>query len=295
MAELTDFAALKRGGFIKQRQQDFFSVRLRAPAGFVTTEQLARVQDAADRYGRGYVHLTARQGIEIPWVRLEAFEALKSALGEAGVIPAGCGPRVRNVMACPGSATCSRGVVDCQALATELDAGFFGRELPIKKFKIAISGCANSCTTPQVNDVGLVGVSEPELDASLCSGCELCVDACREGALTMVDGLPERDVAKCLDCGDCISVCPLDAWQAARTGYDLFVGGKVGRHPQLGARIGQFLTPEASLLAVQGIVTFIEERCNAKERFGALLNRIGVTVLSEYLNVGETACAVSRS
>ncbi len=295
MAEITDYTALKRGGLIKQRQQDFFSVRLRAPAGFVTTEQLARVQAAADRYGKRYVHLTARQGIEIPWVRLAAFEALKSELGEVGVIPAGCGPRVRNVMACPGSATCSRGVVDCQTLATELDAGFFGRELPIKKFKIAISGCPNSCTTPQVNDVGLMGVSEPALDASLCSGCELCVDACREGALTMVDGLPQRDVAKCLDCGDCISVCPLDAWQPARTGYNLFVGGKIGRHPQMGTQLAEFLTPEAVPQVIKEIVAFIEQRGTAKERFGALLNRIGVTALGEYLDLGETACVVNRS
>lgn len=295
MAELADLTILKRGGFIKQRQLDFFAVRLRAPGGSVTTAQLAAIQEAADRYGRGEVHLTARQGIEIPWVRFESFDALKTSLACVDIIPAGCGPRVRNVMACPGSAICARGLQDTQALARELDNRFFGRELPIKKFKIAISGCPNSCTTPHVNDVGLVAVSEPELDADACSGCGLCVDGCREGALVMEDGLPVWDTAKCQFCGDCIAVCPLDAWKALRAGYDLFVGGKVGRHPRLGTKIAGFLPADDVPGVLDGIVDFVKKHGNAKERFGVLLDRLGTAPLVESLELGEAVCAVSLS
>ncbi len=286
MAQSIDFATLKQGGLIKQRQPDFFCVRLRVPAGRITPEQLAKVGEAANRYGHGILHLTTRQGIEIPWVRLESFEPLKAELAPFGIIAAGCGPRVRNVMACPGSETCSHGLVDAQALAAELDARFFGLQLPIKKFKIAVAGCPNSCSTPQNNDLGLVGMVDPQLIADLCTGCELCVGSCREGALSMVDGLPQLYAEQCVNCGDCIATCPLDGWMAARTGFAVFVGGKIGRHPKLGEKIATFVTPSEALNIVTGIVDFVKAHGTPKERFGVLLDRVGLEKITEFVGVG---------
>lgn len=51
-----------------------------------------------------------------------------------------------------------------------------------------------------------------EIDDNLCTGCELCVNACHEGAIGMVDGKARllRD-DYCDGLGDCLPACPTGA------------------------------------------------------------------------------------
>ena len=41
-----------------------------------------------------------------------------------------------------------------------------------------------------------------------CQGCGTCVDACRNHAITMVDGIARIDYSKCATCGYCARACP---------------------------------------------------------------------------------------
>ena len=100
-----DYKELKKGGFMRQRQKDHFSMRLKSVGGHFTAAQLGTVQKVAEQYGKGYVHLTSRQGIEIPFIRLEDIDAVKKALHEGGVSVGVCGPRVRTALSAPFSAT----------------------------------------------------------------------------------------------------------------------------------------------------------------------------------------------
>ena len=68
-----DYAALKAGGFMLQKQKDTFSLRLRVVGGNVTAEQLETIAEVAKKYGHGYAHLTSRQGVEIPFIQLSYF------------------------------------------------------------------------------------------------------------------------------------------------------------------------------------------------------------------------------
>jgi pyruvate formate lyase activating enzyme len=54
---------------------------------------------------------------------------------------------------------------------------------------------------------------EPELllRAERCIRCFACVDDCKLGALSRVDGEPVIDTATCRWCGDCADACPTDA------------------------------------------------------------------------------------
>ena len=51
-----------------------------------------------------------------------------------------------------------------------------------------------------------------EINEELCNGCELCVTACHEGAIEMVDGKAKlvSDIY-CDGLGDCLPACPTDA------------------------------------------------------------------------------------
>ena len=59
-----DYAALKKGGFMRQKQKGFFSLRIQVVGGNLTAENIKTVAEVAEKYGKGYVHMTSRQGIE---------------------------------------------------------------------------------------------------------------------------------------------------------------------------------------------------------------------------------------
>ena len=115
-----DYAALKAGGFMRQKQKDMFSMRLRVVGGTVTVQQLKAIAEAAEKYGHSYVHLTSRQGLEIPFIRLEDIEEVKDCLARSDVEPGVCGPRVRTVTACQGGRCCPSGCIDALEIAEEL-------------------------------------------------------------------------------------------------------------------------------------------------------------------------------
>ena len=72
-----DYAKLKKGGFMRQKQKGKFSLRLQVVAGNLTAENLQAIQSVAEEYGKGYVHLTSRQGVEIPFIDYEHIEEVK--------------------------------------------------------------------------------------------------------------------------------------------------------------------------------------------------------------------------
>ena len=71
MAQKVDYAALKKGGYMRQKQKGYGSLRLAVVGGNLTAENIKTVAEVAEKYGRGYVHMTSRQGIEIPFIKAD--------------------------------------------------------------------------------------------------------------------------------------------------------------------------------------------------------------------------------
>jgi dissimilatory sulfite reductase (desulfoviridin) alpha/beta subunit len=226
-----DFEELKSGGFIKQTQENLFTVRLRCPGGKLTSQQLRRAAEIADKYGRGEVHTSVRQSIEIPYVHYQHFDVIVAELKEIDWAVASCGPRIRVPTACAGCTWNPNGLMDAQTMCLEVDRRYFGTLTGHHKFKIAFSGCPIDCPRTREMDLGFQGIAEPKLIEELCNSCGLCITSCEEEALTLVNDLPVREAGKCISCGDCIKVCPLDAMIVGRKGWLVRVGGKHGRHP----------------------------------------------------------------
>ena len=92
-----DYAALKKGGFMRQKQKNNFSLRLQVVGGNLTAENLKKIAEVAEKYGDGHVHLTSRQSVEIPFVKLDDVEEVKEELAKGGCKPGVCGQRVRQM------------------------------------------------------------------------------------------------------------------------------------------------------------------------------------------------------
>jgi dissimilatory sulfite reductase (desulfoviridin) alpha/beta subunit len=148
--------SLKAQAMIAEKGASRFSVRLAVIGGHVEAGQLRTIATLAERFGDGSVHLTTRQGVEIPHVPFENLESLRTALVEAGLKLAAAGKCVRAIIACPGS-YCVHGLIDSQGLAQRLHARVGTRKGLPHKFKIGIAGCINACTKPKENDLGILG------------------------------------------------------------------------------------------------------------------------------------------
>ena len=52
-----------------------------------------------------------------------------------------------------------------------------------------------------------------QVQGSLCTGCAICLEACPEGAIVLVEERAQIDPAHCKECGICVEVCPEGAIQ----------------------------------------------------------------------------------
>lgn len=269
-----DYATLKKGGFMRQKQKNNFSLRLRVVGGNLTAVQLAKKAEVADKFGDGHVHLTSRQSVEIPFIKLDDIDAVKTALAEGGVEPGVCGLRVRTVTACQGSAICPGGCIDTYALAKELDERYFARELP-HKFKFGITGCQNNCLKAEENDLGIKGGIKVKWRESDCINCGVCEKACRTKAIEIKDGKITVDESKCNFCGRCVKSCPTEAWDTVH-GYIVSFGGLFGNSINKGEAIIPFIEDKEKLLAIcDAAIEFFAQNANPGERFKFTLDRVG--------------------
>ncbi|MDR2743247.1 MAG: 4Fe-4S binding protein [Treponema sp.] len=271
-----DYAALKKGGFMRQRQKDHFSMRLKVIGGQLSAAQVRKIGEVADKYGRGYIHLTSRQGVEIPFIALEDIDRVKEDLAAGGVNVGVCGPRVRTITACQGSGVCPSGIIETSGLAEELDKRYFGQELP-HKFKIGITGCKNNCLKAEENDLGIKGGIFPQWDKGACTFCGLCEAACPV-KLILVDK-ENRDLSfdekGCVYCGKCVKGCPADAWKG-KNGYLLSFGGMFGNEIKEGLHLLPLIFDTAQVFkAADAVINFYRNHAKAGERLGRTITRVG--------------------
>lgn len=73
--------------------------------------------------------------------------------------------------------------------------------------------CTCSCAILRgVAEYGLLSAIAPSgfqarVDERLCPGCELCVERCQFGALSIADGVCKVDERRCFGCGLCVEAC----------------------------------------------------------------------------------------
>jgi anaerobic sulfite reductase subunit C len=248
-----------KGGVITERDADFCTVRIRAPAGVLSVEQVRGIATIAKKYGNGNVHCTTRQTIEIPHVSPARLKKIEHALEKNGTPIGSEKDEVVNIIACPGTERCKFANIDTIGLARKLDEKIFGKEMPVK-MRIAISGCPNSCTSPMLNEIGITGRIRPLRTPGLCTGCGTCVEYCKEKAIRIKNGISELSEDKCVQCGVCVRSCPFELLKADHHHFLVSVGGRRGRHPKIGRELLTADSEEEVLFAIEKIINWVYRR-----------------------------------
>jgi sulfite reductase (NADPH) hemoprotein beta-component len=133
-------------------------LRVKIPQGILSAPQLEALADVAERYSRGFGHITTRQNMQFHFVQLHEVEAAMRHLAAAGLTTReACGNSVRNITACPYAGTAGDEVFDvtpyAEAMTRYLLRHPLSSTLP-RKFKIAFEGCADDHVATGINDLG---------------------------------------------------------------------------------------------------------------------------------------------
>ena len=293
---------MKKNAFRYSKVRGETASRVRIPGGVIDSKSLGRVVEIAEKYGKGVIDITNRQGIEIPGIKFEDMDAvnkeiqlvidslhINQEIPDTGYASSG----TRNVEACPGARLCPFGCYDTTAFAQKMENTIFPND---RHVKIAFTGCSNDCAKVRLADFGIIGMTEPQYDSDRCVSCGQCVDYCQRrsvGALSMVNNKIVRDTAKCVGCGVCIHYCPTRAWTRSKERYfRLVLLGRTGKkNPRLAEDFIKWCDEESILKMVKNAYAYIEEYIDPnavehKEHIGYIVDRTGFEKFKEYIMDG---------
>ncbi len=271
-----------------KRYDDVFNVRVITRNGKLTSEEQVKVAEAAEKFGSGEVTMTTRLTLEIQGVNYDNLNALFDFLAEAGLKTGGTGSKVRPVVSCKGT-TCQYGLIDTFALSEKLHElyyiGYHDVSLP-HKFKIAVGGCPNNCVKPDLNDLGIIGQRQPEIDLSKCKGCKNCQvqNSCPIKVAELDGGKIRITPDSCNHCGRCIGKCPFGAVTESLTGYKVYIGGRWGKKVAEGRSLDRIFTSEEEVIdVVERTILFFRDEGQSGERFADTIARLGFEYVQDKL------------
>jgi anaerobic sulfite reductase subunit C len=248
--------AVHRSSSGEKEQTGKTVLKIRAVCGEVTSEQVRKIANIAEKYGNSIVHFAVRGAPEIPGVAAGSIPAIRREL--AAVDMHLIEDEIENLQSCFGG-YCSEGVADPQALLKRLEKQI--GLLNIKNLKISLSGagCPNSCGIAHLSDMGFFGVVEPVIDAARCTGCGLCAAACKRKTIQVKDKKAVIDFTNCAYCGACRSACSQQAILEKKKGFAVLLGGGGEPGTRLGTTIAEFVSEDAAFEMADNLLKLIKK------------------------------------
>ncbi|WP_230399392.1 sulfite reductase subunit C [Novisyntrophococcus fermenticellae] len=282
---------LKKNAFRVTKERGLTASRIRVPGGHLEAKYLGKIQEIAETYGNGTIHITSRQGFEIPGIPYEKMPEVNQALQnlidglEINQEQEGEGypsSGTRNITACIGNRVCPFACYDTTGFARRIEKEVFPNDL---HFKIALTGCPNDCAKVRMHDFGIMGMTEPQFDPQRCVSCGACVKACTKksvGALKTVNYHPQRNTEKCIGCGECVLNCPNMAWtRSDKKYYRLTLLGRTGKkNPRMGQDFIKWIDEDSIIKIILNTYDYVEKYIDpdapgGKEHIGYIVDRTG--------------------
>ena len=142
---------------MQQRQSGYGAIWIKLPAGTFHSRQMRGLADLLENHDLTGVRIAINQDLVIPWVPLDRVRPIYNELLALDLVVPGA-RTISDVTACPGATTCNLGITRSLTLADELSRALEGYADPeVKKLRIKISGCPNSCGQHHIADIGFYG------------------------------------------------------------------------------------------------------------------------------------------
>jgi anaerobic sulfite reductase subunit C len=289
---------LMKNAFRVTKKRGKTAVRIRVPGGHLDAKYFDILKEVAEKYGNGTVHMTTRQGFEIPDIDMDMVDEVNRIIQPViegydinqkeenkGYPAAG----TRNIAACIGNRVCPFANYDTTALAKRIEKAVFPSDYHVK---VAVTGCPNDCIKARMNDFGILGMTHPQYDRDRCISCQACVKNCKKrvtGALSMENYKVVRDHEKCIGCGECVNKCPMGAWsRSEKKYYKLVIMGRTGKkNPRIAEDFIKWVDEDSIVKIILNTYRYIEayidpEAPNGKEHIGYIVDRTGYQEFKKY-------------
>ncbi|MBU3161170.1 sulfite reductase subunit C [Clostridium frigoris] len=300
---------LKKNAYRITKKRGKTAIRIRVPGGHIEAKYLAVLQEVAETYGDGNIHISIRQGFELTGIDIAKIPEVNKMIQpvidgfkinqispNTGYSAAG----TRNVSACIGSNVCPFANYNTTEFAKKIEKEIFPNDYHVK---VALTGCPNDCIKARMQDFGIIGMTEPQYESYRCISCKSCLTNCklRAGdALKMENYKIVRDRDKCIGCGECIGKCPTSAWSRSNEKYyKLVIMGRTGKKkPRLAKDFITWVDEESIIKIIKNTYSYIEKYMDVdapggKEHIGYIVDRTGYPVFKEWVlkdvNLGEKA------
>ncbi|MCL1992253.1 MAG: sulfite reductase subunit C [Spirochaetes bacterium] len=280
------------------------ALRIRIPGGHLPAEHLRTIQHIADTFGNGTVHLTVRQGFEVPGIPYEKMpevnkliQPIIEGLGINHGNPGDGYPSAgtRNISACIGERVCPFACYDTTAFAKRIEKAVYPHDF---HFKIALTGCPNDCAKIRLHDFGIIGMTHPQFEAERCVNCKACIKFCKKKsveALTEGNWQPDKNDEKCIGCGECVLNCPTSAWTRSREKYyRLTIMGRTGkRNPRLSEDFIKWVDEDSIIKIICNTYKYVDKFLDrgapgGKEHIGYIVDRTGFEEYKKWAMEGVT-------
>ncbi|QDC43873.1 nitrite/sulfite reductase [Methylophilus medardicus] len=134
-------------------------LRIAVPYGLISSKQLRKLGDIAQKYDRGYGHFSTRQNLQLNWPKLEDTPEILAELAtvEMHAIQTS-GNCIRNITTDQFAGIAPDEIIDPRAIAEIMRQwSTFHPEFALlpRKFKIAVSGTEKDRAIVQAHDIGL--------------------------------------------------------------------------------------------------------------------------------------------
>ena|GEM_PF-21670 len=282
---------LKKNAFRVTKHRGLTASRIRVPGGHLEAKYLSVIQHIAEAFGNGTVHLTSRQGFEIPGIKFADMPNVNQLLhpvitgldiNQQGVGQGYNAAGTRNVTACIGNKVCPYACYDTTVFAKQIEKVIFPNDLHVK---IALTGCPNDCAKVRMHDFGIIGMTVPQYSQDRCVSCGACVRACMRksvNALSTVNYKVIRNHEKCIGCGECVLNCPTLAWTRSQEKYyRLTIFGRTGKkNPRLGEDVIKWADQNTIITIIcntyEYVACYIDRNAaGGKEHIGYIVDRTG--------------------
>jgi sulfite reductase beta subunit-like hemoprotein len=152
-----EFSAWRKTNVREQKQPGYAIVNVLVRQGNLTSAQMRGLADLAEQAGDGLLRVSMSQNVMLAWVPVGALPRVYGALGRLGLNEDRV-DEIRDVVTCPGAYSCNLGLTKSMGLGDALSRAVAKYDDPeVRKLKIRVSGCPNSCGQHWIGDLGFYG------------------------------------------------------------------------------------------------------------------------------------------
>jgi len=179
---ITPFDKRDQFGIQKAKQEGESFIGFATNSGRVAGEDFVKMSEICTKYNVGGMALTSTQNFIIYGVKDEDAQALADEIDALGY-PYAPSPFRARLQSCTGSQFCKFGITETKEYAKVVVEQLEEKNPNFDEYvMIAISGCGNGCSQPQISDIGFVGTKVRDEEGNRVEGYDVLLGGHLEGS-----------------------------------------------------------------------------------------------------------------